>query len=55
MKSFGKDVTNEIIVGYAANEIMELVVQLVSVATLGVPVPPQIIALIQGVAKELNK
>ncbi len=55
IKSFGKDVTNEIIVGYAAEEIVKLVFQLVSMATLGVPIPPQIMILLRSVAKEIKK
>ena len=42
IKSFGKDVIKEIIVGYAAEEIVKLVLQLASVATLGVPISSQI-------------
>ncbi|WP_048121081.1 hypothetical protein [Methanosarcina vacuolata] len=51
IKSFGKNVTNEILVGYAAEEIVKLVFQLVltatSTATLGVPITPQIINLLK--------
>ncbi|WP_229390427.1 HEAT repeat domain-containing protein [Methanosarcina sp. DH2] len=54
IKSFGKDVTNEIIVGYAAEEIVKLVFQLVSMATLGVPIPPQILNLISSMTKDLK-
>ncbi|WP_155396758.1 hypothetical protein [Methanosarcina barkeri] len=49
IKSFGKDITNEIIVSYAAEEIAKLVFQLVltatSTATLGIPIPLQSINL----------
>lgn len=59
MKSFGKDVTNEIIVNYAAEEIVKLVFQLVltatSTATLGVPILSQVINLLKNIAKESNK
>jgi len=59
IKSFGKDVTNEIIVSYAAEEIVKLVFQLVltatSTATLGIPISPQILNLLKNVAKEVNK
>jgi hypothetical protein len=55
IKSFGKDVTKEIVVGYAAEEIVKLVFQLVSTATLGVPIPPQILNLLKNVIKEYNK
>lgn len=51
IKSFGKDVTNEIIVSYAAEEIVKLVFQLIltatSTATLGVPVSSQILNLLK--------
>jgi hypothetical protein len=47
--TLGKNVTNEIIVSYAAEEIVKLVFQLVltatSTATLGVPITPQILNL----------
>jgi len=47
IKSFGKDITNEIIVSYATEEIAKLVFQLVltatSTVTLGVPISLQII------------
>jgi len=59
IKSFGKDVTNEIIVSYAAEEIVKLVFQLVltatSTATLGVPIPSQILDLLKNVGKKVNK
>lgn len=54
IKSFGKDVTNEIIVNYAADEIVKLVFQLVFVATLGFPIPTPIINLVISVAKSRN-
>ena len=53
IKSFGKDVTNEIIVSYAANGIVELVFQLVSMSTLGFPIPPQIMDFLRGVTKNI--
>jgi hypothetical protein len=54
IKSFGKDVTNEIIVNYTADEIVKLVFQLVSIVTLGVPIPTSIINLVISVAKSRN-
>jgi hypothetical protein len=51
MKSFGKDITNEIIVSYAAEEIAKLVFQLVLTATLGVPIPLQIRNLLKKIGK----
>ena len=55
IKSFGKDVTKEIIVTYTAEEIVKLVVQLVSMTTLGVPIPPQIFNLLSDMVKEIKK
>ena len=49
IKSFGKDVTNEIIVSYAANGIVELVFQLVSMATLGFPIPVPLQKIIKSI------
>lgn len=54
IKSFGKDITREIIVTYAAEEIVKLVFQLVSMAALGVPIPPQILNLLSSMTKELK-
>ncbi|AKJ37892.1 HEAT repeat domain-containing protein [Methanosarcina barkeri] len=51
IKSFGKDVTKEIVVTYAAEEIVKLVFQLMSMATLGVPIPPQILNLLSSITK----
>jgi len=55
IKSFGKDITNEIIVSYATEEIAKLVFQLAltatSTATLGVPIPLQIINLLKKIRK----
>jgi hypothetical protein len=55
MKSFGKDITNEIVVSYATEEIAKLVFQLVltatSTATLGVLVSSQILNLLKKIGK----
>ncbi|WP_342304962.1 hypothetical protein [Methanolobus sp. ZRKC5] len=54
IKSFGKDVTNEIIVSFAAEEIVKLFFQLMSMATLGIPIPPQILNLLTSITKEFK-
>lgn len=55
IKSFGKDVTKEIIVTYTAEEIVKIVFQLASMATLGVPIPLHILDLMSSMTKELKK
>jgi len=54
IKSFGKDVTKEIVVTYAAEELVKLVFQLVSISTLGIPIPPQILNFLISITKELK-
>jgi len=55
IKSFGKEVTKEIVVTYTAQEIVKFVFHLVltvtSMATLGVPIPPQILELLTSMIK----
>lgn len=53
IKSFGKDVINEIIVNYAAEEIVKLAFQLVLTAILGIPISSQILNLLKKVEKKL--
>jgi hypothetical protein len=53
IKSFGKDVINEIIVNYAAEEIVKLAFQLVLTAILGIPISSQILDLLKNVGKKL--
>jgi len=53
IKSFGKYVTNEIIVNYAAEEIVKLAFQLVLTAILGIPISSQILDLLKNVGKKL--
>lgn len=53
IKSFGKDVTNEIIVSYTAKETVKLVFQLVSMAVLGFPIPTPILNLLSSMVEDL--
>ncbi len=53
IKSFGKDVTNEIIVSYTAKETVKLVFQLVSMAALGFPIPTPILDLLSSMVDDL--
>lgn len=54
-KAFGKDVTKEIVVGYAAKGIIDFVIPMMFLAVFGVPMPSHITEILAIVAKELKE
>ncbi len=55
IKSFGKNVTNEIIVDMTAGEIIKLLTPMMSMAAFGVPIPSQVVEILATVTKGLAK
>lgn len=51
MKAFGKDVTKELIVNYAAKGIIELIIPIMFLAVFGVPMPSHITEILAIVTK----
>lgn len=54
-KAFGKDVAKEIVVGYTAKGIIDLVLPMMFLAVFGVPIPSHITEILSIVLKELKE
>ena len=54
-KAFGKDVAKEIVVGYAAKGIIDIVIPMMFLAVFGVPIPSHITDILAIVTKELKE